>query len=1498
MIKRRVLSVTLCLCLVTGLLAGLLVLPATAERQWQTGTEGVGSYAAVTEGELSALGTNLIAGKLPAKSDGTAYTVTGGSYLTDGKFGVTGDNQYAELKGFYNQWASLRYDLGEPHEITALLTASPVRSDGGNAWQLRWVKAYVSDSADTLFDKANLVAQALKTEDAYKNILLQAESGVAYGRYVGFQFWVPSKGSAWTAYGSQKEPYEGTNLNWKNDGVTRIAKECYGGLEIGELAVYGQADDGWRQGTAGVGQYKAVTDTELADLGINRLAGKAPAKANGDAYTVKDGGLLTDGSFGTAGVDSFAQISGFQNQWASLRFDLGRTVTVESLLAASPRREDGNKAWQIRWVRAYVSESGDTLFDETNLVAQALKVGDSYMDLLLRPQDGAVTGRYVGFQFWVPSQGSGWAPYDPTKGPYEDTNLNWSDDGSARIAQNCWGALQLGELAVYGTPAAIAWNEGTKDVGTYAQVLPGDEILDKTSLILNRRPESGAAGTAFNPKKVKKLDTITDGKLTDGTDNGYGEISGYYNDIAQLTFDLGRTSKLDSFLVGSPVREDGNNAWQLRWVRIYVSDDKATLYEDGHLVARAEKLGDDYATIQLQPEGGVASGRYVGFQFWVPSKGSAWTAYDSEMDDYEGTNLNYKEGGSALLAKECYGAVMIGELGVYGEAVTTPKTETQTVVCVGDGITYGVHYDAADTALANPLQFTSPYPVLLEERLDAASDMVDYTVVNAGIVGASAVAAVGQESWLTQATAAGLVQKADALLIMLGTNDADGDWASRKDTFKQAYKDIIEAYKAQNANVKVYVLTSSYTENATYKTNLETEVVIQQKQLARELGVPCVDVYTASRLYVSKFGLGSYMDNADLALQVGLHPSVPGLGIVAGACAEALLAPPTAHRETVIGTAADVSAFLPAGQNLLKGEAVGGKEVDYLVPTMPSGSALDKGADLEQMTDGLYYGINTTDNNRGVYQDWQTRGMVYDLRGKANLEQLFVYAGASGEYHTATREWAIPYIDMYIGDDPTTLFTAGEKVATIRLDGAFGKLVDFGTPVKARYVGFYAPGDAQWGNIFIGELGLYGSYDGLVRPFEANLIAGQLPVEAYLSRPGDMYHSITAAGVKYGDGDATQFTDGDDKSMASVCLYENITVEGAATKQTEEFLLAADTPWQVFVYYLGGTTEVNTMSLSGISPYTAGVDFYVGQTLATLFDEANRVYTTDGDKTTKDAYGRDILDPAYDDNRKTHTYDRFDTNVAAPVGRYAAFVITRPYASTVKGWYYGRVSEMTVTGKVVAPEQPFDTALQTVSDKATGITVTLSRLNFDDVAFFENLGDLKVTVSDLPAGVEKNVHRNWLTVDSQVYTLELVDKTGRVLTADEVSTRYWQISFPHTVEHFQTLGLLADNKITRVRNAYTAGDGKTVLAGSDYDNEGKITGNSLRFVYLRYNSLEEINRLNGKADNIFGGVYQTKGIQQQATTPVYLWAVAGAVMLAVGATAVVIYRKRRRAAIH
>lgn len=125
-------------------------------------------------------------------------------------------------------------------------------------------------------------------------------------------------------------------------------------------------------------------------------------------------------------------------------------------------------------------------------------------------------------------------------------------------------------------------------------------------------------------------------------------------------------------------------------------------------------------------------------------------------------------------------------------AIGIPFSNAQTyVACIGDSVTkgYGIK-DEKDS-----------YPSQLKQLLGA-----DFIVGNFGHSGATLLNKGHNPYIKTQAYQDALAFKADIVIIALGLNDTDPrNWPNYKNEFVKDYSSLIESFRSQNPNLKVYV---------------------------------------------------------------------------------------------------------------------------------------------------------------------------------------------------------------------------------------------------------------------------------------------------------------------------------------------------------------------------------------------------------------------------------------------------------------------------------------------------------------------------------------------------------------------------------------------------------------------------------------------------------------------------------------------------------------------
>src|SRR5439155_2645609 len=94
---------------------------------------------------------------------------------------------------------------------------------------------------------------------------------------------------------------------------------------------------------------------------------------------------------------------------------------------------------------------------------------------------------------------------------------------------------------------------------------------------------------------------------------------------------------------------------------------------------------------------------------------------------------------------------VVGLMAALSARAAEAKTESKTVVVLGDSLAAGFGLDPAEA-----------FPALLQKKIDAAG--WNYTVVNAGVSGDTSADGLGRINWL-------LRRKIDVLILELGAND-------------------------------------------------------------------------------------------------------------------------------------------------------------------------------------------------------------------------------------------------------------------------------------------------------------------------------------------------------------------------------------------------------------------------------------------------------------------------------------------------------------------------------------------------------------------------------------------------------------------------------------------------------------------------------------------------------------------------------------------------------
>jgi len=205
-------------------------------------------------------------------------------------------------------------------------------------------------------------------------------------------------------------------------------------------------------------------------------------------------------------------------------------------------------------------------------------------------------------------------------------------------------------------------------------------------------------------------------------------------------------------------------------------------------------------------------------------------------------------GAIIVIATLLVGALFIGKLGSNPEPIR--------VACVGDSITEGYGY-----------------PNELWKLLGS-----DYKVGNFG-VGGSTISLSSYKPYMNQAT---FRQAKDFLphvvVIMLGTNDAIPSVYQHVDSLVEDYKQLIAEFQELPSEPQIWIVKPPPIFDNTLgpiDANLEQGVIPKIEQVADELSLPLIDVYSALAYHPEHF-----VD--------GVHPTSEGAKVIAEEISEAL----------------------------------------------------------------------------------------------------------------------------------------------------------------------------------------------------------------------------------------------------------------------------------------------------------------------------------------------------------------------------------------------------------------------------------------------------------------------------------------------------------------------------------------------------------------------------------------------------------------------------------
>jgi lysophospholipase L1-like esterase len=231
----------------------------------------------------------------------------------------------------------------------------------------------------------------------------------------------------------------------------------------------------------------------------------------------------------------------------------------------------------------------------------------------------------------------------------------------------------------------------------------------------------------------------------------------------------------------------------------------------------------------------------------------SWSIFTKARDD------------AKLIAATAAEQAIAHAFGVLKRALNGLEKVRIKVACVGDSITYGELCTNGNVA-------TQSYPAQMQALLGD-----EYKVYNYGVNGATMMKDASKPYTDQSAYSDSLKCNPDIVIIMLGTNDANGSNPPKLGNFTKDALDLVETYKNLESNPKIYIATSATCYFTDAQPGIITDrVVPMQKFVAEQTGSTLIDIHESTKNIKNLFP-----DN--------LHPDVQGYGLIAGVMCAALV---------------------------------------------------------------------------------------------------------------------------------------------------------------------------------------------------------------------------------------------------------------------------------------------------------------------------------------------------------------------------------------------------------------------------------------------------------------------------------------------------------------------------------------------------------------------------------------------------------------------------------
>lgn len=405
----------------------------------------------------------------------------------------------------------------------------------------------------------------------------------------------------------------------------------------------------------------------------------------------------------------------------------------------------------------------------------------------------------------------------------------------ARHNTNVW-QIWVSELAAKGTPVSITVTDITDGANEDRIISHEDNLLATASVAVYEN----ASGDKFNIASLYdgKLCGITEGvswsnPVTNIGTMGKGKGAGV---PIYVCYDLGKTYKIDGLLIAGA----GTGNYGLTTTKIYVGNNTYQSIKSNTAIQPVYETEDN-----------IVYGRHISLD--TPVVGRYVIFAITGTTSMTGSNANQ---------------IWISELGASG---SLDDKDTFKYTAIGDSITGGYLFNGSKDSITS---INNSYANLLAAGLKTIIDKpLDYT--NIGDKGKTV------KTWYDNNK--NKISYTDVLTVMLGTNDSGtSNWTTEtSQAFKSNYLTIINAYKAINSKVNVYLISptacADWENNSLLRnSNIESNIIPILKTIAEEINATFIDVFHISKNSMQDAYGRPFIDEREIAADSYIHPGEQG----------------------------------------------------------------------------------------------------------------------------------------------------------------------------------------------------------------------------------------------------------------------------------------------------------------------------------------------------------------------------------------------------------------------------------------------------------------------------------------------------------------------------------------------------------------------------------------------------------------------------------------------